>query len=172
MKNKRGEVYFAVIVGVFISAFEINISSCHLNCVLLCFSTILFLHYYEEPLNTFCIYLRGWALFCELRKNLNNLTFFFLCRFKHKEAYEIYGTFVHSIENNSEDRRKKQPKSTKIRRNLWNDHRMHFGNGQSTSRFLYTLFHHIDRINILDLNSYVTSTTLFNWIVPISFEMQ
>lgn len=45
------------IVGVFISTCEINISSCHLFCVP-CFSTILFLY---NTLNTFWIYLRGWA---------------------------------------------------------------------------------------------------------------
>lgn len=48
MKIKRGEVCFAGMVGVFISAFEMNISSCHLSCVLLCFSTILSLHYYKN----------------------------------------------------------------------------------------------------------------------------
>lgn len=43
---------FRLGVGVFISACEINISSCHLNCVMLWLYTILFLH---NTLNTFRI---------------------------------------------------------------------------------------------------------------------
>lgn len=43
---------FRLGVGVFIGACEINISSCHLNCVMLWLYTILFLH---NTLNTFRI---------------------------------------------------------------------------------------------------------------------